>query len=503
MTKWSFVTTALDCFHRVQQSSMRHSEFMDMLNNLSVDLVLNDILKGLIFLLREERCLKVTIVTRDSQEPVSVNKAEFELPHDSADFSNQHSSFRRGITVDEFLTRREYCFQTFPVMLDRETQGSIVAVSDILDKEDPVVQNLMTIISGIVTLHLSKLNLASLHENDIVLETIFELSSDLLWIQDEEHRFIRVNRAFLRAVRRAHNQVVERRPEDFLLPKQAQALREILDRSRHNGPSSSGEPIHLSENKDEAYTISIAPVSGSASKRKFVGIARNISRLMRLRNERTRLLELLGRAVFRASFFSRTDHRLRLSLTRECATMISSFLYQNYRPFDASFLSHIRFAVYFYDMGMLTIDRSVLLKESPLNEDEWNSVLKHPEKGGELIDALMKEQGWNHPGLEFSKEVARNHHERYNGSGYPKGLKSDRIPLSARIMAVCDSYAAMRAPRPYTHKRSHLEAAKTIREASGKAFDPLVVEAFLEIEAHIESLSERFVDNRDLPEGFF
>ena len=183
--------------------------------------------------------------------------------------------------------------------------------------------------------------------------------------------------------------------------------------------------------------------------------------------------------------------------------MISSFLYQNYRPFDASFLSHIRFAVYFYDMGMLTIDRSVLLKESPLNEDEWNSVLKHPEKGGELIDALMKEQGWNHPGLEFSKEVARNHHERYNGSGYPKGLKSDRIPLSARIMAVCDSYAAMRAPRPYTHKRSHLEAAKTIREASGKAFDPLVVEAFLEIEAHIESLSERFVDNRDLPEGFF
>ncbi len=502
MTEWGFVTTAVNCFRRVQQSSMRHSEFMNMLKELSADLLQNDILHGLIFLFREERCLRATTVTRDPQETGSVNRTEFELPGDAAGLLNQHSIFKRNISVDGILAKRDYCFQIFPVILDRETRGFVVVISERLDKEDPVIQNLMTILTGILTLHLSKLDLTVLHENDTILESILELSPDLLWVQDEEHRFVRVNRAFLRAVRRAHDQVVDRRPEDFLLPKQAQTLREILDRSRDNGASSSSEPIHLSENKDEAYTISIAPISGSDSSRKFVGIARNVSRLMRLRNERTRLLELLGRAAFRATFFSRTDHRLRLYLTRECATMITSFLYQNYKPFDASFLSHIRFAVYFYDMGMMVVDQSVLLKESPLNEDEWSLVLKHPEKGAELIDALMKEQGWNHPGLEFSREVSQNHHERYNGSGYPKGLKSDRIPLSARIMAVCDSYAAMRTPRPYTHKRSHLEAVKTIREASGKAFDPLVVEAFLEIEAHIESLSERFTEDTDLPEGF-
>lgn len=83
--------------------------------------------------------------------------------------------------------------------------------------------------------------------------------------------------------------------------------------------------------------------------------------------------------------------------------------------------------------------------------------------------------------LEVAAEIAYSHHERWDGAGYPRGLKGEEIPLSARIVAVADVYDALRSARPYKRPWSHESAVRQIKEESGSHFDPAVVEAFLSI----------------------
>lgn len=87
-------------------------------------------------------------------------------------------------------------------------------------------------------------------------------------------------------------------------------------------------------------------------------------------------------------------------------------------------------------------------------------------------------------------EITRSHHERFDGDGYPDGLKGNKIPLPARIMAVADVYDALRSNRPYKRAYSHQKAVEVIKQEIGSHFDPMVVQAFLQQESLIEELSE-------------
>lgn len=134
---------------------------------------------------------------------------------------------------------------------------------------------------------------------------------------------------------------------------------------------------------------------------------------------------------------------------------------------------HLRFAAALHDIGKIGVSLSILDKPGILNEEEWAEVRRHPSKG---IDILSP--------IRFLSPIIPHilhHHERYEGSGYPKGLEGDRIPLYARILAVVDAFDAMTSDRPY-RKALDLESAKEeLRKEAGRQFDPEIVRVFLEI----------------------
>lgn len=133
-----------------------------------------------------------------------------------------------------------------------------------------------------------------------------------------------------------------------------------------------------------------------------------------------------------------------------------------------------------HDVGKIGIDRSILKKPGKLTEEEFKVIKEHPKIGYEII----KKSGVS----IMAENIARYHHEKWDGSGYPYGLKGLEIPLEARIVSVVDVYDALRQKRVYKDGFTHEKAIEIIRSESGKSFDPNVVKVFLENEFKFERL---------------
>jgi len=148
---------------------------------------------------------------------------------------------------------------------------------------------------------------------------------------------------------------------------------------------------------------------------------------------------------------------------------------------DELFLQQISLASILHDIGKVGIPEKILLKPSKLTDDEWKIVKKHPVIGGEILQkAAEKLSGRNY--LSISAEIALCHHEKFDGSGYPNGLRGSEIPLSARIVAVVDVYDALISKRPYKNSLTHDVVVEIIKNESGKSFDPEIVNALLNMQ---------------------
>lgn len=126
-----------------------------------------------------------------------------------------------------------------------------------------------------------------------------------------------------------------------------------------------------------------------------------------------------------------------------------------------------------HDLGKLSIWPGMLNKTSALTEEEMGELRTHPTRGAELVGRF--------PDYRNGRDLILHHHERYDGQGYPNGLKGDAIPLGARIIAVADATDAMTSDRPYRRALSVVETMKELKRNSGKQFDPVVVEIMLGI----------------------
>jgi putative two-component system response regulator len=157
------------------------------------------------------------------------------------------------------------------------------------------------------------------------------------------------------------------------------------------------------------------------------------------------------------------------------------------------FLQNIYCASPLHDIGKVGIPDEILLKNGKLTSQEFEIMKKHSEIGANMLEMIQKE----HPGNSFvimGIEITRHHHEKWDGAGYPDGLKGHEIPLSARIMALVDAYDAMRSKRPYKQPYSHERTCKNIMQDSGTHFDPDVVDAFLRIESRFAEIHASMVD---------
>lgn len=140
-----------------------------------------------------------------------------------------------------------------------------------------------------------------------------------------------------------------------------------------------------------------------------------------------------------------------------------------------------------HDIGKVGIPDSVLLKPGRLTDDEFAVMKKHTLIGAATLDAAL-EQNPQARFLQIGRDIARHHHERFDGRGYPDGLRGTEIPLAARIVAVADVYDALTSRRAYKEAYEHLVARGIIEGEAGTHFDPVVVQAFLDIEqAFIET----------------
>ncbi|WP_019644392.1 DUF3369 domain-containing protein [Novispirillum itersonii] len=147
---------------------------------------------------------------------------------------------------------------------------------------------------------------------------------------------------------------------------------------------------------------------------------------------------------------------------------------------DDLFLEQIGLASILHDVGKVSTPDSILQKPGKLTEEEWAVMKDHATAGGALLErAASLVEGSSY--LSLGAEIASGHHERWDGKGYPRGLKGEEIPLSARIVAVVDVYDALVSRRPYKDPWPPGQALAYIRNGSGLQFDPQVVQAFLAV----------------------
>jgi response regulator RpfG family c-di-GMP phosphodiesterase/PAS domain-containing protein/putative methionine-R-sulfoxide reductase with GAF domain len=133
---------------------------------------------------------------------------------------------------------------------------------------------------------------------------------------------------------------------------------------------------------------------------------------------------------------------------------------------------HIRRGALLHDIGKMGISDSILLKTGPLDEEKWKIMRMHPVYAYELLSPIAY--------LKPALDIPYCHHEKWDGTGYPRGLKGEQIPLAARIFAVVDVYDALRSDRPYRAAWPEDKVRQYIRDQSGKHFDPQIVELFMD-----------------------
>lgn len=147
-----------------------------------------------------------------------------------------------------------------------------------------------------------------------------------------------------------------------------------------------------------------------------------------------------------------------------------------------------------HDIGKIGIPDHILLKPGKLTPEEFEIMKTHTTLGKEAIEHAEKELGYEVDFLKTAKEIAYSHQEKYDGSGYPLGLKGDEIPISARLMSIADVYDALRSKRIYKNSLNLEMTLKIMKEGRGSHFDPDMLDAFLEIYDEFEVVASNFVD---------
>lgn len=145
-------------------------------------------------------------------------------------------------------------------------------------------------------------------------------------------------------------------------------------------------------------------------------------------------------------------------------------------------LNQVYWGALLHDIGKIGVPDAILLKDGPLTGDEWRVMETHAEMGYHIVSRL--------PGMEEAAAVVRCHEERFDGRGYPRGLRGDDIPLGARLFAVIDTLDAITSDRPYRRAQSFGKAAGEIAAGAGTQFDPLAVEAFFAEEEALRRMVE-------------
>lgn len=185
--------------------------------------------------------------------------------------------------------------------------------------------------------------------------------------------------------------------------------------------------------------------------------------------------------------------------TREYIVILAKYL-QNKEKYRKYLTESVIYMLYksapLHDIGKVGVPDNILLKPGNLTQKEFDIMKRHTLMGRNVIRAAANNLGKD-SFLQFAEEMAYTHQEKWDGSGYPQGLKGEEIPFSGRIMALADVYDALISRRPYKKPYTHSEAINTIKLSSGSHFDPHIVDAFLALTDEFRTIALKYADYDD------
>lgn len=164
------------------------------------------------------------------------------------------------------------------------------------------------------------------------------------------------------------------------------------------------------------------------------------------------------------------------------------------RELDDAAISLMTKSAPLHDIGKVAIPDSILLKPGKLTSEEWEIMKTHSARGAEALELVEHRHPESVRHLVYAKQIARHHHEKWDGSGYPDGLAGEAIPLSARLMALADVFDALLSKRVYKESWSTEEVFQYVLDASGSHFDPLVVDACMACREDFLEIAAQYVD---------
>ncbi len=163
---------------------------------------------------------------------------------------------------------------------------------------------------------------------------------------------------------------------------------------------------------------------------------------------------------------------------------------------DDTYIEHIFMFAPLHDIGKIAIPDNILLKAGALNDEEWAIMQTHANKGREMIDDLLQNFGLlNFEHVNVLRNIAQSHHEAINGSGYPRGIRGDEIPLEARIVAVADVFDALTSVRSYKEAWSNEDAMKALRGLAGEVLDKDCVDALIQNMDQVLEIQKQFSED--------
>jgi putative nucleotidyltransferase with HDIG domain len=129
------------------------------------------------------------------------------------------------------------------------------------------------------------------------------------------------------------------------------------------------------------------------------------------------------------------------------------------------------YGAYLHDIGKINVSQEILISEKPLTDEQWAEMKKHPSDGADIVQKIKN--------FDTVADIVRQHHEKFNGMGYPLGLKGEELNPLSRVLTLADSFDAMTAKRPYQKVKTFEEAFVEIRRCKGTQFDPQLAEIFI------------------------
>ncbi len=285
-----------------------------------------------------------------------------------------------------------------------------------------------------------------------------------VFIVDEQGNYLEVNEAACKLTGYSEDELVSMNFEDLHPPGHEEIIQKAFEDLQETGEMSTELPYKRKDETEGFFLLNAVELSED----RFLGFTLDITKRKeyekRLEEATIGALEALNRTIEAKDEYT-GEHIDRVQ--KYSVTIGKHFGLSDDR------IQQLKFASILHDVGKIGISDAILGKPGKLTDEEWELMEKHPKIGERIVGKVDR--------LERAAKIIGQHQEKYDGSGYPEGLKGNEITLEARIIAVADAWDAMTTDRPYRDALSKKEAIKELKENSGSQFDPEVVKVMLEL----------------------